>query len=57
MKHDLCPVSFMLPSEKCFLEKYVIKFQDDIPQLLNIYQGKKNLLKVGRQSEKVCEAE
>ena len=57
VKYDLCPASFMLPSEKCFLVKYVIKFQDDIPQLLNIYQGKKNLLKVGRQSEKVCEAE
>jgi mTERF domain-containing protein len=46
VKFDLCPASFMLPSDKCFLEKYVIKFQDDVPQLLNIYQGKKNLLKV-----------
>jgi hypothetical protein len=35
----------------------VIKYQDDIPQLLNVYQGKKDLLEVGSRSGMVCVAE
>ncbi|GLT53761.1 hypothetical protein SLA2020_270110 [Shorea laevis] len=30
--------------------------EDDVPQLLNVYQGKMDPLKVGSQSEKVCGA-
>ena len=56
VKKDLGPARFIIPSERSFLERFVIKFQDDVPQLLNVYQGKKDL-EVGSQSEKVCRAE
>ncbi|GMY16465.1 transcription termination factor mterf15, mitochondrial [Fagus crenata] len=57
LKNDLCPSTFLKHNEKCFLEKFVIKFQDDVPQLLNVYQGKMGLLELGSQSEKVSGAE
>ena len=54
LKNDLSLSTFILPSERCFLEKYVIKFQDKVPQLWNVYRGKTYHLEVGHQSEKVC---
>jgi mTERF domain-containing protein len=57
VKNDLSLSTILLPKERIFLEKFVIKFQNDIPQLLNVYQGKMDLLEVGSQSEKLCEAE
>ncbi|XP_059438914.1 transcription termination factor MTERF15, mitochondrial-like [Corylus avellana] len=53
VKNDLSLSTILLPNERRFLEKFVIKYQDDIPQLLNVYQGKKDVLEVGSQSEKV----
>jgi mTERF domain-containing protein len=40
IKNKLALGTFLLPTEKKFLEKFVIRFQDDVPQLLNVYQGK-----------------
>ncbi|GLT53765.1 hypothetical protein SLA2020_270150 [Shorea laevis] len=57
VKNDLSLLNILWPNESRFLEKFVIKFQDDIPQLLSVYQDKKDLLEVGSQSEKVCVAE
>jgi mTERF domain-containing protein len=57
VKNDLSLSSFLKPNERSFLEKFVIKYQDDIPQLLNVYQGKKDLLEVGSRSGMVCVAE
>jgi mTERF domain-containing protein len=57
VKNHLSLSSFLKPNERSFLEKFVIKYQDDIPQLLNVYQGKKDLLEVGSRSRKVCVAE
>ncbi|XP_050251835.1 uncharacterized protein LOC126698561 isoform X3 [Quercus robur] len=54
IKNKFSSATFLLPSEKCFLEKFVIKFQANVPQLLDVYQGKMDLLDVGIQSEKVC---
>ncbi|XP_059438576.1 transcription termination factor MTERF15, mitochondrial-like isoform X1 [Corylus avellana] len=51
VKNDLSSGSFILPSEKCFVEKFLIKFQDDVPELLNVYRGKMDLMEVGSQSE------
>ena len=39
-----------------FLENFVIKFQDDVPQLWNVFWGKTHVLEVGHESEKVCGA-
>jgi hypothetical protein len=36
----LALATFLLPSERVFLEKFVIRFRDDVPQLLKVYQGK-----------------
>ena len=53
IKNKFSSATLLLPSEKCFLEKFVIKFQANVPQLLDVYQGKMDLLDVGIQSEKV----
>ncbi|XP_059439091.1 transcription termination factor MTERF15, mitochondrial-like [Corylus avellana] len=56
VKNDLSSGSIILPSERCFVEKFLIKFQDDVPELLNVYQGKMDLIEVGSQSQNVCGA-
>ena len=48
IKNKFSSATLLLPSEKCFLEKFVIKFQANV-----LYQGKMDLLDVGIQSEKV----
>ncbi|XP_062173672.1 transcription termination factor MTERF2, chloroplastic-like [Alnus glutinosa] len=40
VKNNLALATFLLPSERVFLEKFVIRFRDDVPQLLKVYQGK-----------------
>jgi mTERF domain-containing protein len=40
VKNNLAVGTFLRPTERIFLEKFVIRFQDDVPQLLNVYQGK-----------------
>jgi mTERF domain-containing protein len=40
IKNKLALGSFLLPTERKFLEKFVIKFRNDVPQLLSVYQGK-----------------
>jgi mTERF domain-containing protein len=40
VKNNLALGTFLLPSERVFLEKFVIRFRDDVPQLLKVYQGK-----------------
>ena len=57
VKNDLPLSTILLPNERRFLEKFVIKFQDDIPQLSNVYQSKMDVLEVGSQSENVCVAQ
>ena len=57
IKGDLSLATFLLPNEKIFLEKFVIKFQDNVPQLLSVYQTKMDLLDVEIQSKKVCGTE
>ena len=40
VKNNLAVGTFLRPTERIFLEKFVIRFRDDVPQLLNVYQGK-----------------
>ncbi|XP_062174814.1 uncharacterized protein LOC133879989 isoform X1 [Alnus glutinosa] len=40
VKNNLALGTFLLPSERVFLEKFVSRFRDDVPQLLKVYQGK-----------------
>ncbi|KAF2322036.1 hypothetical protein GH714_005921 [Hevea brasiliensis] len=37
----------LMPSEKTFLESFVIKHQEQLPQLLDLYQGKMNVTELG----------
>ncbi len=53
VKNDLSLSTFLLPNEKWFLERFVIKFQYAVPQLLSVYQNKMDLIDVEFQSEKV----
>ncbi|KAB1203045.1 hypothetical protein CJ030_MR8G023496 [Morella rubra] len=47
VKSDLCLATFMLLGERYFLDKYVIEFQDRVPELFSIYKDKMELLDVG----------
>lgn len=46
IKKDLSISSVLVPVEKCFLTRYVAKYLDQVPQLLNVYQGKIGVLEV-----------
>ncbi|XP_031264681.1 uncharacterized protein LOC116123030 [Pistacia vera] len=43
IKENICPVSFLLHGQSKFIKKYVTKFQEEVPELLDVYQGKINL--------------
>ncbi|TQD76018.1 hypothetical protein C1H46_038441 [Malus baccata] len=32
--------SVLVPPEKCFLERFVARYIDEVPQLLSVYQGR-----------------
>ncbi|THF93930.1 hypothetical protein TEA_017620 [Camellia sinensis var. sinensis] len=40
IKKDLSLSSVLLPVEKCFLERFVTKYEEEVPELLSVYQGK-----------------
>ncbi|KAI7983700.1 hypothetical protein LOK49_LG15G00321 [Camellia lanceoleosa] len=44
IKKDLSLSSVLLPVEKCFLERFVTKYEEEVPQLLSVYQGKEQIL-------------
>ncbi|KAF2322061.1 hypothetical protein GH714_006138 [Hevea brasiliensis] len=44
---DIHLSSVFMASEKLFLERFVIKYQEHVPQLLDIYQGKMGLTELG----------
>ncbi|XP_058003942.1 transcription termination factor MTERF4, chloroplastic-like [Hevea brasiliensis] len=47
IKADIHLSSVLQPSEKLFLERSVIKYQEHVPQLLDIYQRKMGLTELG----------
>ncbi|KAJ9178540.1 hypothetical protein P3X46_010418 [Hevea brasiliensis] len=47
IKGDIHLSSVLPPSEKYFLERFVIKYQEHVPQLLDIYQRKMSLTELG----------
>ncbi|KAG2693502.1 hypothetical protein I3760_08G100200 [Carya illinoinensis] len=53
LKNDISSSTILLPNEKRFLDKYVIKFLDHAPQLMNVYRAQIELLDVEIQSAKV----
>jgi mTERF domain-containing protein len=57
VKNDLSLSTILTSNESRFLEKFVIKFEEDIPQLFNVYQDKKDGSSGGRESirEGMCD--
>uniref|UniRef100_A0A2C9V0V2 Uncharacterized protein n=2 Tax=Manihot esculenta TaxID=3983 RepID=A0A2C9V0V2_MANES len=47
IKADTHLSSVLIPSEKLFLEKFVIKYQEHVPELLDIFQKKVGLTELG----------
>jgi mTERF domain-containing protein len=40
VKNNLAVGTFLKPTERKFLEQFAIRFQDDVTELLNVYEGK-----------------
>ncbi|KAF2322028.1 hypothetical protein GH714_005809 [Hevea brasiliensis] len=47
IKADIHLSSVLISSEKLFLERFVIKYQENVPQLLDIFQRKMDLKELG----------
>lgn len=49
IKEDLSLYTIILPIEKKFLDRFVVRYQEQVPQLLAVYQGKVGLpdLRIG----------
>ena len=45
-------LGFLCKSEKDFLDKFLVKYEQDVPELLNVYQGKIGILELGLLYEK-----
>ena len=54
VKKDLC-LGILGCSEENFFDKFVVKYEQDVPELLNVYQGKIGILELGFVSEGVRE--
>ena len=51
VKKDMS-LGFLGYSEKIFFNRFVVKYEQDVPELLNVYQGKIGILELGLASEK-----
>ena len=51
VKKDLC-FSFLGSSEIAFFNRFVMNYEQDVPELLKLYQGKIDIFELGLVSEK-----
>ena len=54
VKKDLC-LGILGCSENNFFDKFVLKYEQEVPELLNVYQGKIGILELGFVSEEIWE--
>lgn len=47
VKEELQMTTYLPMSEKLFLDRYVTKYQEKVPQLLDLYQGKMDIKELG----------
>ncbi|OVA06461.1 Mitochodrial transcription termination factor-related [Macleaya cordata] len=45
-KKKFCITSILVIAEKSFLEKYVIKYEQEVPELMNAFQGQLDMLSI-----------
>ncbi|EEF41626.1 conserved hypothetical protein [Ricinus communis] len=43
VKEDVSLASVLLPVEQCFLDRFVTRFAEEIPRLLSVYEGKRDV--------------
>ncbi|XP_042508443.1 transcription termination factor MTERF5, chloroplastic-like [Macadamia integrifolia] len=53
VKEDRQMVHMLIESEKLFLEKFVTKYDTEVPQLLDVYKGNISLLELGYGTDQV----
>ncbi|RVW61505.1 hypothetical protein CK203_066037 [Vitis vinifera] len=53
VKKDLSLGAFLRYTESKFLDRFVIKYQNHIPQLLNLYKGEVGVVELGFASEEI----
>ncbi|GFZ19526.1 hypothetical protein Acr_28g0002310 [Actinidia rufa] len=51
---NMCVSTVLTMSNKDFLDKYVTKYEEDVPQLLNVFNGKVSLAELGYKFEETC---
>ncbi|GLT42504.1 hypothetical protein SLA2020_165000 [Shorea laevis] len=51
MKKEIAVSSVVISSEKCFLDRFVFRYQEHAPQLLSIFQGKLDILELDLPSK------
>ena len=54
VKKDLC-FGFLYSNDKNFSDKFVLKYEQEVPELLNVYQGKIGILELGLIPERIWE--
>lgn len=42
--------TFLNPTTRAFLDRFIIKYQEDVPQLLNVYHGKMGIQELGLET-------
>ncbi|XP_057484014.1 transcription termination factor MTERF6, chloroplastic/mitochondrial-like [Actinidia eriantha] len=51
---NMCVSTVLTMSNKDFLDKYVTKYEENVPQLLNVFNGKVGLAELGYKFEETC---
>ncbi|KAG5514301.1 hypothetical protein RHGRI_035641 [Rhododendron griersonianum] len=51
---DVCLSTVLMRNDKYFLDRFVTKYAQDVPQLLDIFNGKVSLAELGLETEETC---
>ncbi|KAI8522733.1 hypothetical protein RHMOL_Rhmol13G0019900 [Rhododendron molle] len=51
---DVCLSTVLIKNNKFFLDRFVTKYAEDVPQLLDVFNGKVSLAELGIESEEPC---
>lgn len=54
MKKDVSIATFLIGDDNYFLDKFVTKYMEDVPELLDVFSGKMSPAELGCESEEKC---